>query len=243
MNKSFWEYEVADVIANYPDARWRDVCIAADKRRIWRLTMNPIPAQHELGAVLNDLDRGLEVWIGGAGQVSHSPGECGMSLDRHPATLPDLQLTPRPYTVELMYPSTSLAAAGSVHPKAKVIDPEISHRTYSSHPHMYYAGGESYACPLSPQDTKWRWRKGATRQYLDQVALWLLKTAVWIATSIAGIFPPGRWLGPDTSHEPLYLLGSIDIGSPCWCGSGRSYGACHRPSDYDQAQNRLTRYL
>lgn len=95
-------------------------------------------------------------------------------------------------------------------------------------------GGESWACPISPQSTGWQWRRGATVYYLEQVALWILKSAVWIATG-GGILESATWLGPDTPHGPLHLLTTVRPDDSCWCGSGSAYEACHRRLDLEDA--------
>ena len=59
--------------------------------------------------------------------------------------------------------------------------------------------------------------------YLDQLAIWLLKTAVWMEHR--------RWLGPDTGHDPRFLLHGTKASGACWCGSGRRYGDCHLDSN------------
>jgi len=232
MDRRFWEREVEDVTREYPDARLAQATIGRQLTCAWLLTMRPIPNEDELPAVLADLKRGEQVCVRKRGEIGHSP-EC--SQPHHEVVLPRLRLSRRPYVVELTYPSSPTGDAGPLHPRAKVIDPEISHRTHPSHPHMYVGPGEeSWACPMSPQSTAWRWRRGATVRYLDQVALWILKSAVWIATG-GGILESATWLGPDTPHSPFDLLGSVRPGDPCWCGRGTAYEACHQRGDIERA--------
>lgn len=235
MGRAPWEHEVAEVTREYPDALWSDATVGGRATRVWRLTLRPIPEAEELHQVLADLDREREVWILRRGQVSHSP-QCTDPPETHPSVLPQLRLVRRSYLVELIYPPFSQGPAGPVHPRARVVDPEISHRTYLTHPHMFVdpKNDDSWACPISPQSTNWQWRRGATLQYLDQVALWILKSAVWIATG-GGIMQSARWLGPDTSHLPLDVLTSIRPGDLCRCGNGHPYETCHMRRDMDDA--------
>lgn len=230
MSANFWDREVAEVTQEYPDALWRETNFNGRPTRVWRLTMKPIPEGEELHRVLADLDRGDEVYIRRRGQVGHSPN-CGQAWDQHPQLLPNLRLNPHPYVVELTYLPAREGEAGPVHPRARVIDPEISHRTYLTHPHMFVDrdNDDSWACPIAPHATDWKWRKGATVEYLDQLAIWLLKTAVWLATG-GGILPSATWIGPAAPHGPADVLASPSHVA-CRCGSGAEYSRCHVPRD------------
>lgn len=228
MKQSLWEHEVRDVIHAYPDAEWRDIGHGKLHTRAWRLTMTPIPNREELGYVLADLELGKTVAIGQQGKISHLL-KCEIPLGSHTILLPQIRLLNQAYVVELIYRPLAKNAAWPVQPLARIINPEISAQTYPKHPHMYRGNG-SWACPLSPQDKRWTWGKRATVSYLDQVAIWLLKTAVWIATG-AGTAGLGRWIGQDTSHEPDSLLHTIELNDPCWCGSGLYYKKCHMRDD------------
>lgn len=236
MDRGVWNHEVAEVTREYPDAQWVEDEIGGHPTRVWRVTMNPIPAREELRQVLADLEQGREVCIRKRGQVGHFP-DCEEPWDIHAKLLPRLRLDPRPYVVELIYPPFLNGDTGANHPRARVIDPEISRRTYPAHPHP---GSNSYACPISPQATDWCWREGATLRYLDQVTLWILKSAVWILTG-GGILASAAWLGPASPHGPLDHLRSIDPAGPCWCGEGKTYGACHTQWDIEEAISSIGR--
>ncbi len=239
MNPDPWRSEVEDVKRNYPDAEWFDVEATKTRTRLWRLTFDPIPRQDELYQVLHDLDKGYAVNIGQSGNVDHSDLDCGLSLEYHPIAFNHVKLRPQTYKVEFTYPDSPHRAAGSVHPNARVLVPEISVRTYPKHPHMYVGlSGDSWGCPLSPQATGWRWEKGATVRYLDQVAIWLVKSAVWIATG-GGVLSFGKWIGPDTPHTPLELLRMTNPAGPCWCGRGKVYQNCHIMDDINKAASSL----
>lgn len=235
MSPSLWEHEMGVVVRVYPGAQWRDVTEGSNQTRAWYLTMDPIPHEEELHQVLADLDAGIGVSVGHRGKVGHSKVQCGVPLESHAVLFPHTRLTPLCYLVELTYQRPPQNAAGPAQPRARIVSPEISVRTYPKHPHMYVGNGfDSWACPLSPQDTRWTWGKGATVSYLDQVAIWLLKTAVWIATG-AGIAGLGKWLGLDTSHAALDLLRMIGPTDPCWCGRGVRYEKCHMQLDVSRA--------
>ena len=207
--------------------------------------MDPIPAETQLHQILADLDAGKLVFMESRGKVCHADEQCGIPWEKHPVLLPYLRLVPRPYIVELTYPPTPRGKAGPVQPKARVIRPKISACTVVGHPHLYvskpYAcpkrlrlcsgeGRDSWACPLSPQTTDWNWGEGATIRYLDQVALWVLKTAVWTASG-GSVLSLGRWMGPATPHGPADLLASMRPSDPCNCGSGKTYKTCHMKLD------------
>lgn len=235
MKPDLWEYEVKDMMSVYPDARWRDVHKKGADTRAWHLIMEPIPDKEELHYILYDLNRGVGVSIGQNGKISHSRKYCELPLECHPLFLPKVKLISMRYLIELTYPRIPQNAAGPVQPKVHIIMPEISARVYLKHPHMYLdPRHDSWACPLSPQNSQWNWQKGATVSYLDQVAIWILKTAIWAKTG-TGIAGLGVWIGPDTSHNPLSLISTIDANNPCWCGSGKSYEKCHMNLDIVKA--------
>jgi hypothetical protein len=105
-------------------------------------------------------------------------------------------------------------------------DPEISARTYRGHPHLYHP---DVICPLFPPEKTWSWHTHNLVDYLGHVAVWLLKSQVWMATRDAN--GKGLWIGPDVSHDAEMLLRLVAPGDPCHCGSGRKYKQCHRPHD------------
>jgi len=233
MGLDLWNHEVKDVVQAYPDAEWREAIDEGKPTRAWRLTIAPVPTQDELRYVLADLDVGRAVAIHQHGRIAHSP-KCEVPLDSHAALLPNLKLPQETYLVDLVYRPSPRDASWPTQPKAFIMNPEVSVRTYPRHPHMYVGSSGSWACPLSPQDTQWRWKRGATVAYLDQVAIWLLKTAVWARTG-AGLAGMGKWIGSDTSHDPASLISSIKASDPCWCGSGVCYEGCHLQTDVMKA--------
>ena len=232
MNAELLEYEIQDVMRTYPKAEWHETTINGVGTVSWYINLNPIPDSDVVQAILADLEVGRMVSIELQGKIFHST-KCDIPNANHPVILPNIKLEQQTYLVDLIYRPPSKGSFWSTQPVARIVSPEISVRTYPNHPHMY-AGNGSWACPLSPQDKGWKWEKGATIAYLDQVSIWLLKTAVWIKTG-AGLAGLGKWIGPDTSHQPLSLIATIGSDAPCWCGSGVQYGQCHQWSDISNA--------
>lgn len=196
--------------------------------------MKPISPPAELPMVLNHLQEGTGVCVDLHGRVRHDD-RCKAGCE-HPLVLPRLTLAENTsYEVSFVYPGTPFIRGRPVQPRAKILRPVIDAATFSGHPHLYQGkNGEVWACPLSPQTSTWTWEPGATLAYLDQLAIWLLKTAVWFATG-GGILSLGNWLGPDTPHGALNLLASVGESDPCWCGRGLTYADCHRETDFFRA--------
>ena len=227
MGADLWKQEVAEITGAYSGATWWHARTNGWNTRKWRLTIDPIPLENELHAVLYDLDTGVDVAIGQEGRVDHSEMGCGIALGSHPIILSHVRIPRQPYLVELTYPATAHSMAGPVHPKARVLVPEISAHTRPRHPHLHVSEDlDSWACPLSPHATHWDWDKGATLRYLDQVAIWILKTAIWTATG-GGVLRESRWLGPYAPHDPQEVLNTVSLEAPCRCGGGRAYRHCH----------------
>ena len=238
MRPDDWRIEERLIGEFYREAHWAVKRVDSRQSRTWRMWMEPVPPEEELGRVLADLTRGATVAVGLNGRIQHSP-ECGESSVPHAEVLSRLKLPSRRYLVELRYPLFGGTTALPAHPQARVLFPEISARTFPGHPHLYGRNdGDSWACPLSPQSTRWTWGPGATLAYLDQVTIWILKSEVWFLTG-GGIFGLGSWIGPDTSHDPVDRLVQTTKGSPCWCGEQKLYEECHKEMDASAAMAKL----
>lgn len=194
---------------------------------VCRVTMEPIPDTDELSIILADLHEAESANIGPLGKIRHSP-HCKFDLANHRLHLPTVRLTNRPFKVELEYPSIFWGDAGSVHPRLRVLNPEISIKTHPLHPHLYIGGlaGDSWACPIWAQDATWEWERGGAVNYLDNCSIWLLKTEVWAATGGRVFADFGQWVGPATSHQPLDILQQTNLTGPCPCGHGRKFEDC-----------------
>lgn len=222
-----WQREQALVIAAYPSAQAHAEVGAGAGKKFWIVRMSPVTSSDRLPYALADLDANRSVCLRLNGEVGHA-AECPALAGEH-AQYP-LVLRPTTYVVRLDYPEHEYDRAGPVHPQARVLEPAVTIQTMPQHPHLFTTldRSDSWACPIAPHQAHWTWHEGGTVMYLDQVAIWLLKTIVWWRTG-GGVLRFGRWLGDDASHDPLVLLGT-DARSPCPCGSGKKYGNCHRQS-------------
>ena len=227
-----WRNEEGDVVAKYPGTTSRIASEDGHPTKILRVPVTPTPPPEDIGIVLADLRAGRCVGFMPGGRIVHLQG-CPISTNEHDRLLPQLRLPTRRYVVDLTYPRVMTRPAGPVHPVARVVQPEISARTVPLHPHLSYTrdGSDSWVCPISPHDTNWHWYPGATTDYLDQVAIWLLKTDVWLLTG-GGILSTATWVGAAASHEPAVVL-TYPPSMPCRCGSGVEYARCCRPRDFE----------
>lgn len=229
MDRGLWEHEQRDIAAYYPEA----LPLTKSALRGWRLVMDPIPAACNLPFILDDLIADRTVDIGKRGSIRRAAGSYNVALDDITPRLHALRIPRRPYLVELALPTSVNGPVGPVHPRAHVIVPDISLRSYPSHPHLNSDGkGDSWACPLSPSETPWEWARGATWDYLASVAIWILKTEVWARTG-GGISSNGVWIGSSMPHDPNYVLSNVRLHDPCRCGQGDSYLNCHFFFDSD----------
>lgn len=191
--------------------------------------MHPHPPSDELPLVLHDLSQERTVAVGRGGVIRHWE-ECPVGTD-HGELLTGLKLPAVSYVAEFEYPLAKERAGGPVHPRVRILDSEISVRTMPEHPHFNRTKDnlDSWACPIPPHDTDWAWCKGATADYLDHVAIWILKTVVWRQTG-GGLLTSAIWVGPYSRHDPAGVLALAERG-PCHCGSGVEYAGCHRSED------------
>jgi hypothetical protein len=225
-----WRHELGDVLAKYPGTVPISHQEGGHSTKVLRVPVTPVPK--ELGVVLADLNAGCTVGLIRGGAIVHWP-DCPVPRDKHNELLPRLRLPTRRYLVDLAYPNRMNGTAGPIHPVVRIIKPDISARTVPLHPHLSRTtdGSDSWACPIAPHDTDWHWYPGATADYLDQIAIWLLKTDVWLATG-GGLLRAATWIGADSSHVPIDVLANPE-NRPCRCGSGLHYGRCCRPRDFE----------
>jgi hypothetical protein len=183
--------------------------------------MGPIPPPDELLLVVADLARPETslVQIEPDGRIRHHP-RCTGRHELHDDRLARLVLPDAAFLL-------SAALYGPPqHPRVRVIDPEISARTYRGHPHLYHP---DVICPLFPPEKTWSWHTHNLVDYLGHVAVWLLKSLIWIATRDTN--GKGLWIGPDVPHDAETLLRLTAPEDPCHCGSGGKYKKCHRSQD------------
>jgi len=110
------------------------------------------------------------------------------------------------------------------HPCAYVIDPEISLRRYPRHPHL---NPDGTLCVLFPPDGAWVQSRDGMDLYLDYVAIWLAKHAVYHYLLLFG-FEERGWLGSEAPHGPDGVR-QTHQGEQCPCGSGQPVEECCLP--------------
>lgn len=186
--------------------------------RIWRVYMNPYPPPEEMYQVLADLEANGGVDLSTHGRVRHAD-DCVLPdhvLRTVPWDASEVKRIPvEPLLVELAY------RRPPGHPRVTCITPAWSKLTLPDHPHFYLPNG---ICPLFPPDGDWTWSEDTAADYLQNVALWALKTWVWLATGRHG---RAIWLGSEQGHSPEDLR----IARPnaqCTCGSGLPFDSCCR---------------
>lgn len=102
-------------------------------------------------------------------------------------------------------------------------------------PHVYDDGR---LCPLLPSRGAWSWERNSLANYLDHIAIWLVKFSVWDA--IRKATGHGIWIGSEASHDPI-ILAVTPRNAQCHCGSRLRFGQCHgRIKDVD---GRLIKWL
>jgi hypothetical protein len=225
-----WRAEEATVREYYPEAQWHEGVVGQSVIRRWRFLMDPIPEPEQLRLVSHDLDADAQVAVGLRGRLAHS-GNCEVDPAEHGA-FDHIRLAPQIFLVEYEYPSRPGADAGPIHPKARILRPAVTNKSHPSHPHLYFSpSGDAWACPVSPHHREWDWSDGTLR-YLDFLSIWLLKTAIWLATG-GGVVSTARWPGSATSHGAYDLVADCAGSGPCSCGSGKFFSDCHQAPTRD----------
>lgn len=197
----------------YPTSEWRERTEAGARLETWQVIIEPVPPPDELAAVLADLHRDGYLNVEPGGRLRHDP-RCH-AAHKLPDPLRDIAIPSAAFLVEAAFHPAPR------YPVVRVLDPEVSRRTYPDHPHFYHP---DVVCPFFPGDGTWRWSKDLVVDYFDHVAVWLVKSSVWLATRArTGI---GTWIGPDVDHDPRFLLRVVDRRDPCPCASGHPYGRC-----------------
>jgi hypothetical protein len=129
------------------------------------------------------------------------------------------------------------------HPKAVAIYPEISSAVFKNQPHLFrpepYVGMPEVRSPMPdaictyrPGDGEWSWPTRDLVDFLDFVAIYLAKHAVWVRT---GGDDGGLWIGPQASHAARDLVRELNPDGECRCGSGTRYRDCHLQFDRARA--------
>jgi hypothetical protein len=199
--------------AYYPALHLSIVKTEAGKLAIWRGRVQPIRTAERLEELLDDIYHERPFYILTGGEVLHHPS-CRAS---HTSRLGRKMTNPHAvYELEIRY------SGGSRHPKAYVREPILSEKKRK---HIF---GDGSICPYAPWRQVWRWEYHTVVDYMAHALGWLIKWTVWDQADI--------WIGPEINHDPRWLLRTIGPNKPCWCGSGKKYKKCHRPTDEDKTR-------
>jgi hypothetical protein len=182
---------------------------------IWTGRVQPLRTKENLDQLLDDIHHERPYYVLSGGEVLHHP-KCSAKHTRHSWTdkLTDPYFV---YELEIKY------RGGKQHPAAYLRDPLIPE---AKRRHMF---GDGSICPYAPWLEIWRWEEHTVVDYMGHILGWLIKRTVW---DQAGI-----WIGPEMKHDPGFLLRTIGRNNQCWCGSGKKYKKCHRPSDEVKARS------
>ena len=160
----------------------------------------------------SDLDQHEEVWLTRGGGVHHHRSCTTMHQQLQPPIrgIASFQIS---FRIRATLPRPPAV------PYVQVLEPEVSRKLFPNHPHILTIGDIDVACPSLPSFDPFDWQRNTIVDYLDKTMLWLVRHAVWAQT--------GTWLGKGWPHDPRILACIIDRRSPCPCGSGKWYLACH----------------
>jgi hypothetical protein len=181
---------------------------------IWTGRVQPIRTRDGLQELLDDIHHERPYYIVPGGEVLHHP-QCTASHAQH-AWIDKLTNPFAVYELAIKY------GGAKQHPSAYVRDPlipEVKRR------HMF---GDGSICPYAPWLEIWRWEEHTVVDYMGHILGWLIKWTIWDQI--------GVWIGNEIDHDSRFLLRSIGRNNECWCGSGKKYKKCHRPSDEGRAR-------
>lgn len=194
----------------YPDSEWGERVEGNRFFRCLRTLITPVPPTEEIFVILADLDRGRDVSVEPRGRLRHRLACQGPHQLR--GSLEELTLEDQTFLVEATFYTMT------EDPRGRILEPEVSRRIFPSHPHFYDI---DIICPVFPPDRSWAWSTHLVTDYLNHVALWLIKSMVWRKTKV--------WIGPHICyHSPDHLLRVVHRSAPCPCGRGLTYGQCCR---------------
>ncbi len=208
------EASIEGMRAYYPALHFSIVDTEAGKQAIWRGKVQPIRTADRLEDLLDDIHYERPFYILPGGEVLHHPA-CRASHIHH-GWAEKLTNPHAVYELEIRY------SGGSRHPKAYVHDPILPEKKKK---HIF---GDGSICPYAPWRQIWQWEHHTVVDYMAHTLGWLIKWTVWDQVGI--------WIGTEISHDPRWLLHTIGYNKPCWCGSGKKYKKCHRPTDENKAR-------
>ncbi|HHY08259.1 MAG TPA: hypothetical protein GX530_07010 [Corynebacteriales bacterium] len=175
---------------------------------VWVGSITPLAPPSDAFGVISALaeDRYVEIHIGGR-------------IDVDPEDLPEKMLE-LPIDEEELRKTFYLLARHEgppSHPKVFMTLPQLPRLC----PHVFPDGS---LCPLLPSGGAWSWVENSLADYLDHIAIWLVKFSVWDATRKAT--GQGIWIGSEAPHDPASLA-ATPLNAQCYCGSGLRFGQCH----------------
>lgn len=211
-NAERWEYERSRMEEYY--SGWRlEGCHPHPKDPhqmvppIWIGDISPLHPPSDAVGVINALAANEEVEVYLNGRVDVDPNNPPRSM---------LQ----PIVDEAMAQRTfSLIARQEGpprHPRVFVMVPELPQTC----PHLF---SDRSLCPLLPSTGAWSWNEHSLADYLDHVAIWLVKFIVWDA--IRKATGQGIWIGHEASHD-WASLAKTPSSAQCYCGSGLQFREC-----------------
>ncbi len=100
-------------------------------------------------------------------------------------------------------------------PKVLVVEPEISHRTFPNHPHLYLDGS---VCSFFPPDETWLADRDTVADLIDLTIIWLKSHIGWVENGFK------KWPWEEAPHD----LSEVKYNAPCPCGSGIKFKKCHK---------------
>jgi hypothetical protein len=195
--------------ADFPAFTVGGLPIGTGREAVWKGWVQPVRELENVELLLSDLSNNHPVRILPGGEVIHKPG-CRQKHELLP-WLKKLKKPDASYRLKVIY------GGGPRHPRAFIIDPVTDRRTTK---HTFTNGA---ICCYPPWENAWNWQDNTVADFMHYVVIWLIKHTVWQQV--------GLWLGDEMPHDTAFLFHSISPYQSCWCGSGETYGSCHRRSD------------
>jgi hypothetical protein len=187
---------------------------------VWEGWLQPIRMRAGLTSIVCDLDADRPVAIDqDTCTIGHDPN-CDKEHRTH-RILKMIKHPDRRFLVRIEFKD------GPSHPRGYLLDPVVTPET---HYHMFTP---NRICAYPPQTDVWRAADHTVADYTDHVLIWLFKWNTWVET--------GHWLGTEMPHDPWYLYAMISPTEQCWCGSGETYGDCHRAGDREAAKSHVAK--
>jgi len=226
-----WQREAEEMALWFPMSQWSERVQKGIAVRCWEVIVEPIPLPEELPLILADLDRDGWVEIEPGGRIRHL-SRCHAEHVLRPG-FEGINLTDEAFLIEMTYREPP------AQPQARCLVPNWSKLTLPDHAHFYQDSDGDIICPLFPPDGDWQWWKNTAADYLTYVAVWLLKTKVWLAAK--DNLGKEAWIGSWADHSLEAIL-RVYPEQSCPCGSGRKFKQCHMPMYWKQktyASNRM----